>query len=877
MSIWSSIRSWAASIGEYYAGHIYEEKNFPLMWMFKKVLAMVRLTDEHARELKELGEQGLIVYAIKDPSQLNSLILRDLAMRYDLPRPVYAHGINMIFWQPFTKAAHVVASFLAHLFLRQNILDPEENEYLKRIVIEGHPVLIHLGTSEFFRNPPAEGAIRQLIKAQEFVTRPIFICPQFITYGRRREREQESFLSILFGQTDNTGPIRRFIAFARFTNNVVVIPTEPVNLMAFIEANQGLSEKELISRLRSELINRIDEEKETIVGPALKSRDEIISMILRDEQMVQFLDDLALTERRDYDDVYREAKKYLTEIVADYSEVFIGLLDRLLTWLWNNIYDGLVIDREGLANVRNLSRRMPFVIIPCHKSHIDYLLLSYVLFKENIQLPFIAAGTNLLIWPIGYIFRKSSAFFLRRTFKGNVLYAEVFARYIKTLLKEGYPIEFFIEGGRSRTGKMVMPKFGLLSMIIQAYQEKVSDDLALVPVFIGYDRVIEEKAYLKELGGAPKTREKTSDLIKSSRFLKKRYGHVYVNIGEPIQLKQYLNLHGKPMEEMSVAERQSLYRKISYEIALAINRVSVVTPFSLVSAGLLSHDRRGIGHEELLEVVQNFFEYLTFVQARFASTFAHREQSLLEALYLMGESDLIAPIGADEKEEDDEMAEVVYSLDDEKRLNLEYYKNNILHFFLPVSFLATSILAHREDMIFLKRIMEDYNFFKNLFRHEFIFDDRLRDDEEAIPVINFLEDRGWIRRNGTVGTAGLEVTGRGRVELMHFSGLIHNYIESYWVVVRGCSYLRKSEKTERDWLKRIRQLGEKMFKKGEIQRAESLSQANYQNAIRYLLDAGVIEASEGREKGEKRTVRSYRMSDKRGALEAVRRKLFRFL
>ncbi|MGD0276126.1 MAG: hypothetical protein ABSB79_08730, partial [Syntrophales bacterium] len=314
MSIFSSIRSWSVSIDEYYAGQIYEEKNYPLMWMLKKVLAMVRLADEHAGRLKELSEQGLVVYAIKDRSQLNSLIMKDLAIRHHLPRPVYAHGINMIFWQPFSKAVRVITSYLAHLILRQNILDPEENGYLKRLVVEGQPVLIHLGTSEFFRDPPAEGAIRQLIKAQELMTRPVFICPQLITYGRRREQEQESLLSILFGQTDNTGPIRRFIAFARFTNNVVVIPTEPVNLAAFIEANQGLSEKEMISRLRSELITRIDEEKETIVGPVLKSRDEVISMILRDEQMVQFLDDLALTERRDYDDVYREAKKYLFEI-----------------------------------------------------------------------------------------------------------------------------------------------------------------------------------------------------------------------------------------------------------------------------------------------------------------------------------------------------------------------------------------------------------------------------------------------------------------------------------------------------------------------------------------------------------------------------------
>ncbi|MGD0277171.1 MAG: hypothetical protein ABSB79_14155, partial [Syntrophales bacterium] len=206
-----------------------------------------------------------------------------------------------------------------------------------------------------------------------------------------------------------------------------------------------------------------------------------------------------------------------------------------------------------------------------------------------------------------------------------------------------------------------------------------------------------------------------------------------------------------------------------------------------------------------------------------------------------------------------------------------YYKNNILHFFVPISFIATSILAHREDMIFLKRIMEDYNFFKHLFRHEFIFDDQIRDEDEVTPVLNFLEERGWIRRGGTAGPAGLEVTGRGRSDLKPFSGLINNYIESYWVVVRGCTYLRKGGKSERDWHKKIRQFGERMFKKGEIQRAEALSQANYQNAIRYLLDAEVIQVSEGREKGEKRTVKTYSMSEKRGALEAIRRRLFRFL
>src|SRR4030042_2244475 len=169
---------------------------------------------------------------------------------------------------------------------------------------------------------------------------------------------------------------------------------------------------------------------------------------------------------------------------------------------------------------------MPFVIIPCHRSHIDYLLLSYIFYKNNIQMPFVAAGTNLSFFPMGYIFRKSGAFFLRRSFKGNDLYAEVFAKYIKVLLKEGLPLEFFIEGGRSRTGKMVMPKYGLLSVIIQAYQEKAVDDLAAIPVYIGYDRVVEEKAYSQELGGAEKEKEKATQMIKSGKLLRKRHGRV---------------------------------------------------------------------------------------------------------------------------------------------------------------------------------------------------------------------------------------------------------------------------------------------------------------------------------------------------------------
>ena len=579
MSFLSKIKAWMAEDGDFYAGHLYREDNFLLFWLIKKVLSKVELADEYVEALKNLSDKGIVVYAIKNKSQLSSLIIRELSARRGIPRPVYCHGFNMIFWQPFPAAVKVVLASISHLVFKKSVPNASKKDYLTRIIAEGKSAIIHLGGSEFFESRITQDGLTQLIDAQNNLNIPIYIVPVMITYGRRREKEKESIINILFGQTEETGALRQLITFLRYSNKATVISADPVNLSDFVNKNGSITADALYHDLRRELIERIDEEKMSIVGPVLKSRNEIISMVLNDGNLNHLIDDMAAQRPRNHNALVKEAGRYIREIAADYNDMFIELWDKCLTWLWNNIYDGVVVDKPGLAKIRNVSKKMPFVIIPCHRSHIDYLLLSYVFYKHNIQMPFVAAGTNLSFWPLGYIFRKSGAFFIRRTFKGNRLYGEVFAKYLEVILKEGLPLEFFIEGGRSRSGKMVMPKFGLLSMLIQAYRKKAGDDLAMIPVYIGYDRVIEEESYLKELGGAPRVREKPSDVIKSRKLLRKRYGRVYVNIGEPTFLKSYLSSQEKSFDDMSIEERQSLYRKISYEITLEINRVSVVTLF----------------------------------------------------------------------------------------------------------------------------------------------------------------------------------------------------------------------------------------------------------------------------------------------------------
>ncbi|MFZ1036876.1 MAG: 1-acyl-sn-glycerol-3-phosphate acyltransferase, partial [Smithella sp.] len=431
---------------EYYSGHLYDEQKFFQFRLVKTFLSRVSLADEYIEAVKKLSSEGVVVYALNQRSELNSLIIYELFKRKGMPIPVYCHGMDMSFWQPLPK----MLKFFWHSFLRR--LGKEQKAwmgklaYMERVVSERKSIIIHLGESEFIENRSAESALISLMNVQGEIDFPIFIVPVMVSYGRRREKEDESLINILFGQTEHTGAIRRLITFIRYSSSAFVIPAEPIKLSEYLNTNKSLSQETAVHELRGELIDRIEKEKNTVVGPALKSRDELIGMVLSDESMKKYIAGFAEKEKKDKAVVKKEARRYLYEIAADYSEIFIAMWRKVLTWLFNDIYDGLSIDLEGMAKIRNISKKMPFVIIPCHRSHIDYLLIHYVFYHNNIQLPFIAAGSNLSFFPMGYIFRNSGAFFLRRSFRGNELYSEVFTRYLATLLKEGLPLEFFIEG-----------------------------------------------------------------------------------------------------------------------------------------------------------------------------------------------------------------------------------------------------------------------------------------------------------------------------------------------------------------------------------------------------------------------------------------------
>ena len=493
--------------------------------------------------------------------------------------------------------------------------------------------------------------------------------------------------------------------------------------------------------------------------------------------------------------------------------------------------------------MKEAGQRGSLIFVPCHKSHLDYLLLNNLIYRHHMHPPRIAAGKNLSFWPLGPLFRGSGAFFIRRRFLGGKLYAEVLYTYIKTLISSGYNLEFFIEGGRSRTGKLVLPKLGLMNMILRAYEEKAAPDLMFVPTFIGYDQVPEEKAYLKELEGRAKEDESVGQLVKARKFLRRRYGRAYIQFSEPISLNEFLGQ--APEVAPGVNQLRNHAQNLASRIIQAINDISVVTPFSLVCAALLTYPRKGVYRRELLQIIQVLYDYLQTRKAPRADSLENLTSAVEETLAQCEARKLITPI---EKEEGltDELGLGGYSIDESKRPLLEYYKNNIIHFFLPASLVALAILARQGFEFDREQVLADFDFLKDFFKNEFIFD-TAEPQAQVEEILAYFASRGVII-NLDPQAATYTLSASGLKELAYFANILYNYFESYWIVFRSIKYLQKKPRSEREFLKRIQSIGQKLYKLGEVERAEALSESAFQNALKLFGEKGIVvkKAPEGK-------------------------------
>ena len=794
--------------------------SFFLGWFLYRLFGRVQIDDRSRNELREKQREGTILYVTKYPGHLDFLLYHYRLRKSRLPYPRIGLDLNMALFFPVSQSMKMVKFYIRFMFKHNRKPNPYQNGLLEEALQKGVPTLLGLLDPRRFKRQfvgETKDPITHLLEIQEKQERPIYLVPSLVLYKQAPERDPKGLLTTIFGYRDNPGPVRKIFLFFRHNRRAFIDLGSPINLKTVLDRAKanGVSHTEVVSRIRERIIEEIDTQKRAIIGPVIRSRQELKEKVLNDEEVLQTIERLSKSKPDRHRQLKAKASEYFDEIAADYSPTYVVLTYSILKRFWKRVFQGIEIDPAEFAEVRNWARRGPVIFVPSHKSHIDYLILNYLLYEHYVQVPRIAAGQNLAFWPAGHIFRKCGAFFIRRSFAGAKLYTKVFSAYVGQLLAEGYFIEFFIEGGRSRSGKLVLPKTGFLSILLDAYLKKRCEDLIFVPASIVYDKVMEEKSYLREQQGAPKERESFRQVLKARELLKKKYGKIYIRFGTPLSLRKYLEQqHQKPEET-----EQSLALKL----VRAINAVTPVTPLALTSSAILSRHKKSFDTATLAQGVEVLRSFLEERQAPMASSLENPSGAMEETLKLLETWKIVTVL------EELSGKSLTYAINSKKRREVAYYKNSIIHFFVDYSLIAVSLLSGQEAEKSISQITEDYLFLSDLLKNEFIFG---QPEKERDNALSYFVNKGFVRPGREADR--FVVTKKGYHDLPLWAGLIREFLEAYWIAAKAAAASAGQKKNRAELLKKMVSLGNKLVESGVVEAEEAVSHITFQNAFVYL-------------------------------------------
>jgi len=456
--------------------------------------------------------------------------------------------------------------------------------------------------------------LKQLVgAAHEQGLKDVQILPVSVLIGRAPDTE-DSIFKILFSENwDVGGRLKRFFSTVINGRATFVHFGQPITLARLLETSQDSSRD--LRRLSRVLRVHFKRVRTAAIGPDRSHRRTLVERILRAEGVQQAIEAKARRDDISQDKARAIARKYAWEISAHYSYSFVRIAEILLTWFWNRIYRGIKV--YHFSGFREMAPDHEVIYVPCHRSHIDYMLLSYILYHRGFVPPHIAAGVNLNMPVLGSLLRRGGAFFLRRSFRSQPLYAAVFSEYVSQNITRGIALEYFIEGTRSRTGRLLPPKGGMLTMTIRSFLKNPRRPIMFQPVYIGYERLAEGNAYISELSGHAKKPESLSDLRNVINILRKNYGEVHVSFGEPVMLNHLLGEHHPDWMENgnSGQEKPSwlppMVDELAQRLMVNINSAAHVNPINLLACALLATRKQAMDERDLIVLLGLYKDLLS--------------------------------------------------------------------------------------------------------------------------------------------------------------------------------------------------------------------------------------------------------------------------
>lgn len=499
----------------------------------------------------------------------------------------------------------------------------------------------------------------------------IDLVPVSIFWGRAQSGEGSVVKTLTSENWAASGRIKRLSNLFINRRNIVVQLGRPLSLE---EAADATTPEIALRRTARYLRVRLRQQRIRTLGPDFSHRRTLLAGVLT-SQSVQAVINEQVKAGAKRSKVERIAAKQARTIASDMSHPTVRVLSRLLTWFWNRIYDE--VELVGLENIEELTLTHTPVYAPSHRSHLDYLLMSYLLYYKNYMIPHIAAGDNLNLPILGGILRRGGAIFMRRSFRDDPLYAAIFEEYLYRVYQQGHSVEFFPEGGRSRTGRLLPAKFGLLKMTLSAQQRGLDKPLAIIPVYFGYEKLVEAASYLSELRGANKRSESLFDVFKNIRLIRQNFGTVRVNVGTPITLDEWLLDRDTDSIDEQCAE-------LAREITVRTNSAAHVNPINLVSLVTLATPRAAIESSIMCAQIEAYRNIIQATWQNPATVVSDAPQHVIEHAESLELLDREAHAYGD-----------VLSHDPNTAILMTWYRNNVVHLLAYPSLIACLVVRRR--------------------------------------------------------------------------------------------------------------------------------------------------------------------------------------
>ena len=667
---------------------------FKLLSFFVRHLSSSSLKKE---ELRTIHSEKNIVYCLPTESLIDLAALNEICKQNNLPLPI------------------------------ENIQDTK----LKRFICLQSPK--YLIAEQKFKRQKTHN-LEELLRLDHEIS----IIPVSVTWGNRPDKKQ-SFLKIIFSPSWRpAGSLKRIFKLVVHGRNLKFQLERTFYVKEEIEQKNGIKKNALILSRYLRAVFR--KSKQAMLGPDISHRRTLVKSLVRNRYVREEVEKLANGNKSRKRRLIKKAHKYANEICSDTNYSILSLLDSGFTWFWNTRYEGL--HTNNLEKIKELSKGNSLIYLPSHRSHIDYCALTYLLYENGLMIPQVAAGNNLNVPIVGSILRGAGAVFMRRTFMNNSLYSTVFFEHIRALMTRGNSIEFFPEGGRSRTGLSLPSKPGLLSLVIRSFASLKNQNVKIVPVYIGYEKILEGQSYLSELTGGKKKKESLMDPIKVFKDFRNYLGNSYLNFADPIDLDTFLKVHlNNEYSTSSPQEKPEWLTDVTVELGQsvirAINNSVAVTSTSLFSIALLTSSTQTMDEDELEERI-NFFISLIEKSSDYKDVWI-TQRDVKDMISKTKKLGFIEPIMIASKK--------VYRPTSDQVATLSFYKNNIVHLFMLYSLVCESLKfikkAPKEEIIKLIEMIYP------IFAKDFHLKNEIIDKESISKAIKVLQIKNILLEDKT--------------------------------------------------------------------------------------------------------------------------------